>query len=257
MIIFKNGVLFNVLGLFKTEMAKDSLFWATGILPLYSKWLPGNNVGKDAGRVEVAVHYRIGWLLTISLLGTLGDYILYLIQGVVDRLHSIRVEEGACTDETFTSVVGFITQAPVIRQILDHVGRCFELLKLPGRTPQLYNDFAHDPFLDYGPQQEDRRPDDAGPCPKVWRSSCARRSTSFRDWQWGFFLGNGGPERTARVFSLTQDLNPVPENQLPEGLYCPPFRGERTKEIPILNGNGSERSHIQFLKGGRTASFGL
>jgi hypothetical protein len=50
-IIFKNGVLFNVLGLFKTGMAKDSLFRATGILPLYPKWLPDNIVGKDAGRV--------------------------------------------------------------------------------------------------------------------------------------------------------------------------------------------------------------
>jgi hypothetical protein len=30
-------------------------------------------------------------------------------------------------------VVGFITQAPVIRKILDHVGRRFEPLVLPGR----------------------------------------------------------------------------------------------------------------------------
>ena len=57
-------------------------------------------------------------------------------------------------------VVGFITQAPVIRKILDHVGRRFDPLKLPGRSPplfeeyahDLYPDHAHDPFPDYGPQ---------------------------------------------------------------------------------------------------------
>ena len=35
-------------------------------------------------------------------------------------------------------VVGFITQAPVIRKILDHVGRRFEPLVLPGRAPPLF-----------------------------------------------------------------------------------------------------------------------
>lgn len=49
-------------------------------------------------------------------------------------------------------VVGFIRQAPVIRRILDHVGRRFDPLKLPGRAPPLFDDFAHDPFPDYGPQ---------------------------------------------------------------------------------------------------------
>lgn len=58
-------------------------------------------------------------------------------------------------------VVGFVTQAPVIRKILDHVGRRFEPLKLPGRAPPLFEEHAqdpfpdesaHDPFPDYGPQ---------------------------------------------------------------------------------------------------------
>jgi hypothetical protein len=49
-------------------------------------------------------------------------------------------------------VVGFITQAPVIRKILDHIGRRFDPLKLPGRSPPLWDDFCPDPFPDYGPQ---------------------------------------------------------------------------------------------------------
>jgi hypothetical protein len=49
-------------------------------------------------------------------------------------------------------VVGFITQAPVIRNILDHIGRRFDPLKLPRRSPPLGDDFCPDPFPDYGPQ---------------------------------------------------------------------------------------------------------
>jgi hypothetical protein len=49
-------------------------------------------------------------------------------------------------------VIGFITQAPVIRKILAHVGRSFDPLKLPGRAPPLLDDFCPDPFPDYGPQ---------------------------------------------------------------------------------------------------------
>lgn len=52
------------------------------------------------------------------------------------------------------------------RKILDHVGRRFEPLKLPGRSPPLFEgyardlfpDCAHDPFPDYGPQQKGRSP---------------------------------------------------------------------------------------------------
>ena len=49
-------------------------------------------------------------------------------------------------------VVGFITQAPVIRNILDHFGWRFDPLKLPGRSPPLLDHFCPDPFPDYGPQ---------------------------------------------------------------------------------------------------------
>jgi len=49
-------------------------------------------------------------------------------------------------------VVGFITQAPVIRKILDHVGRRFEPPVLPGRAPPLFPEYSLDPFPDYGPQ---------------------------------------------------------------------------------------------------------
>ena len=49
-------------------------------------------------------------------------------------------------------VVGFITQAHVIRMILDHIRRRFDPLKLPGRSPPLLDDFCPDPFPDYGPQ---------------------------------------------------------------------------------------------------------
>jgi hypothetical protein len=49
-------------------------------------------------------------------------------------------------------VAGLITQAPVIRMILNHVGRRFDPLVLPGRAPPLFPDFSPDPFPDYGPK---------------------------------------------------------------------------------------------------------
>ncbi len=64
-------------------------------------------------------------------------------------------------------VVGFITKASAIRKILDHVGRKFDPLRLPGipptslfddtdaipaRAPPRFDDYPHDPFPDYGPQ---------------------------------------------------------------------------------------------------------
>jgi hypothetical protein len=49
-------------------------------------------------------------------------------------------------------IVGFITQVPIIRKILDHIGRRFDPLKLPGQSPPLWEDFCPDPFPDYGPQ---------------------------------------------------------------------------------------------------------
>jgi len=49
-------------------------------------------------------------------------------------------------------VVGFITQAPIVRKILDHIGRRFDPLKLSGRSPPLFPEFSPDPFPDYGPQ---------------------------------------------------------------------------------------------------------
>jgi hypothetical protein len=49
-------------------------------------------------------------------------------------------------------VVGCITQAPVIRKILDHIGRRFDPLNLPGRSPPLWEDCIPNPFPDYGPQ---------------------------------------------------------------------------------------------------------
>jgi hypothetical protein len=49
-------------------------------------------------------------------------------------------------------VVGFITQPPVILKILHHIGRRFDPLKLPGRSPPMSEDFLPDPFPDYGPQ---------------------------------------------------------------------------------------------------------
>jgi hypothetical protein len=50
-------------------------------------------------------------------------------------------------------VVGFLAQAPVIRNILGHVGRSFDPLKFPGRSPPLFDDFFSDPFpRTYGPQ---------------------------------------------------------------------------------------------------------
>jgi hypothetical protein len=50
-------------------------------------------------------------------------------------------------------VVGFITQPPVILKILHHIGRRFDPLKLPGRSPPLSDDFRPDRFpRTYGPQ---------------------------------------------------------------------------------------------------------
>jgi hypothetical protein len=43
-------------------------------------------------------------------------------------------------------VVGFITQPPVILEILNHIGRRFDPLKLPGRSPPLPDHFCSDPF---------------------------------------------------------------------------------------------------------------
>jgi hypothetical protein len=54
------------------------------------------------------------------------------------------------------NVVGFITQAPVIREILDHAGRRFEPLVLPGRAPPFLPEGSPDRFPGYGPQKEDR-----------------------------------------------------------------------------------------------------
>ena len=47
-------------------------------------------------------------------------------------------------------VAGFITQAPVLRKILNHVGR-FDPPKLPRRAPPLWDAFFPDLFPDYGP----------------------------------------------------------------------------------------------------------
>jgi hypothetical protein len=41
---------------------------------------------------------------------------------------------------------------PVILKILHHIGRRFDPLKLPGRSPPLLDHFCPDPFPDYGPQ---------------------------------------------------------------------------------------------------------
>jgi hypothetical protein len=49
-------------------------------------------------------------------------------------------------------VFGFITQPPIILKILHHIGRRFDPLKLPGRSPPMSEDFLPDPFPDYGPQ---------------------------------------------------------------------------------------------------------
>jgi hypothetical protein len=50
-------------------------------------------------------------------------------------------------------IVGFITLATVTRKIPDHIGRCFDPLKLPGRLPPLWDEFSPDPFpRTYGPQ---------------------------------------------------------------------------------------------------------
>jgi hypothetical protein len=49
-------------------------------------------------------------------------------------------------------VFWFITQPPVILKILHHIGRRFDPLKPPGRSPPLLDHFCPDPFPDYGPQ---------------------------------------------------------------------------------------------------------
>ncbi|HJX15141.1 MAG TPA: hypothetical protein VJ386_05355 [Candidatus Deferrimicrobiaceae bacterium] len=50
-------------------------------------------------------------------------------------------------------VVGFITQVPEIREILDHVVRRFEPLVLPGRAPPFLPGVSPDRFPPgYGPQ---------------------------------------------------------------------------------------------------------
>ena len=49
-------------------------------------------------------------------------------------------------------VVGFITAVPVIREILDHVGRRFEPLVLLGRAPPFLPEVSPDRFPGYGPQ---------------------------------------------------------------------------------------------------------
>ena len=49
-------------------------------------------------------------------------------------------------------VVGFTTQAPDIRKILDLVGRGFEPRVLPSRAPPLFPKFSPNPFPDYDPQ---------------------------------------------------------------------------------------------------------
>jgi hypothetical protein len=49
-------------------------------------------------------------------------------------------------------VVSFLSQAPVIREIFAHIGRSFDPLELPGRSPPLLDDFCPEPFPDYGPQ---------------------------------------------------------------------------------------------------------
>jgi hypothetical protein len=36
--------------------------------------------------------------------------------------------------------------------VLHHIGRRFDPLKLPGRSPPMSEDFLPDPFPDYGPQ---------------------------------------------------------------------------------------------------------
>jgi hypothetical protein len=47
---------------------------------------------------------------------------------------------------------GLHRPGPVIHKILDHIGRRFDPLKLPGRAPPLGDNFFPDPFPDYGPQ---------------------------------------------------------------------------------------------------------
>ncbi len=67
-------------------------------------------------------------------------------------LRVYEVDPLLCSCGKRMRVVGFITQAPVIRKILDHIGRRFDPLKLPGRSPPLLDDFCPDPFPDYGLQ---------------------------------------------------------------------------------------------------------
>ena len=41
---------------------------------------------------------------------------------------------------------------PPFLKILEHIGRRFDPLVLPGRAPPLFDGFTPDPFPDYGPQ---------------------------------------------------------------------------------------------------------
>lgn len=45
-----------------------------------------------------------------------------------------------------------LAKPPIIRKIFDHIGRRFDPLNLPGRSPPLLDDFRPDPFPDNGPQ---------------------------------------------------------------------------------------------------------
>jgi hypothetical protein len=45
-----------------------------------------------------------------------------------------------------------LAKPPIIRKILDHIGRRIDPLKLTGRSPPLLDHFCPDPFPDYGPQ---------------------------------------------------------------------------------------------------------
>jgi hypothetical protein len=67
-------------------------------------------------------------------------------------LRVYEVDPLLCSCGKRMRVVGFITQTSVIRKILDHIGRRFDPLKLPGRSPPLLDDFCPDPFPDYGLQ---------------------------------------------------------------------------------------------------------
>ena len=54
-----------------------------------------------------------------------------------ERIREYEVDPLLCPCGERMRVVGFIAQAPVIRKILTHIGRHFDPLKLPGRSPSL------------------------------------------------------------------------------------------------------------------------